>query len=361
MNVLDHTIYIVPIEPLEARYTKQWYENIPTQLCHKSETDGSKIVTIDGEQVTTDTTQGGFLDFATTNWYKSSQVIDISRRFLNKLIKPGDVFLVTDAWNPVITAIRYMSELLDVPVEIHGIWHAGAYDPTDILGMKMSKPWPWHQERAYFYACDYNYFATNFHANMFKTNLGIPPEHHSRIVVCGQPHEQLVQEIQGVYVGGLGRKNQIIWPHRFNSDKQPDIAEDLSEQMTNVGWYFSQKERLGKLAYYQELSLSKILFSCSLHENLGISVMEGCVYGVIPVLPDRASYSEMYLPEFLYPSEWTSSYENYLTHRTDLINFINRRLDYLSDYHELVQTQKQILLDKYLNANVMYDKLLKRS
>ena len=23
------TIYIVPIEPIDSRYTKQWYENIP--------------------------------------------------------------------------------------------------------------------------------------------------------------------------------------------------------------------------------------------------------------------------------------------------------------------------------------------
>jgi hypothetical protein len=32
-----------------------------------------------------------------------------------------------------------MSDLLDIPVEIHGIWHAGAYDHTDIFGYKMTK------------------------------------------------------------------------------------------------------------------------------------------------------------------------------------------------------------------------------
>ena len=188
-------IYVVPIEPIDHRYTQQWYENIPHQLVVKSGDDGSNIHTIDGDTLLSDTTQGGFLDFADTNWYKSSQIIKISQMFSNKLIKSGDIFLVTDAWNPVIIAIRYMSELLHVPVEIHGIWHAGAYDPTDILGLKMTKPWPWHQERAFFHACDYNYFATEFHANLFKTNLNIPTEYHNKIIISGQPHEMLTDQV----------------------------------------------------------------------------------------------------------------------------------------------------------------------
>jgi len=85
------------------------------------------------------------------------------------------------------------------------------------------------------------------------------------------------------------------------------------------------------------------------------------LFDCIPVLPNRASYAEMYLPEFLYPSEWTSSWENYLVHRQDLIRFINHRVELYEDYLPLLEQQKTILKDKYLNANVMYDKLLKRS
>lgn len=361
MNTLNHTIWIVPIEPYENRYSKQWYENIPSRIIQRGDLDGSQVLTMHVEPISSSTTQGGFLDFATTNAFKASQIMLISDYFYNGRIKAGDVFLITDAWNPVITAIRYMSDLLNIPVEIHGIWHAGAYDPTDILGMKMQKPWPWHQERAFFHACDYNYFATNFHANMFKTNLEIPEQYHSKIIVAGQPHELILQETEAHYTGS--NLHQIIWPHRINPDKQPEIAEDLAQQMTNIQWIFTQKENppLGKYNYYTVLNQSKILFSCSLHENLGISVMEGCLFGVVPILPNRASYAEMYMPEFLYPSEWTSSYENYLTHRTDLLKFINRRLDYLDDYVELLKPQVEILKDKYLNGNIMYDKLLKRS
>jgi hypothetical protein len=101
-----------------------------------------------------------------------------------------------------------------------------------------------------------------------------------------------------------------------------------------------------------------IIFSCALHENLGISVMEGTLTGVIPVVPNRASYQEMYMDEFLYPSEWTSSYNNYLSNRDLLIEFIQDRITNRTKYLPALQRQQKILIDHYMNANVMFDKIL---
>ncbi|HEY4798711.1 MAG TPA: hypothetical protein VII99_06495, partial [Bacteroidia bacterium] len=164
-----NNIWIVALEPIDQRYTKQWYDNIPELLTVQG---NYTVSTIDGlSTVHNKTTKGAFLDFAATNTWKAEQVKVIAHYFENDCIKPGDKFLVTDAWHFGIIAIRYMSELLGIPVEIHSIWHAGAYDPTDILGMKMSKPWPWSFEQSVFHASDYNYFATNFHRDMFLNNL----------------------------------------------------------------------------------------------------------------------------------------------------------------------------------------------
>ena len=345
-------IYIVPIEPIDQRYTLQWYSNIPKMLKAR----GLESHTIAGEEIDQGTTTGAFLDFGATNAYKASQVQRISKLFTEGAIKPGDKFLVTDAWNFAITAIRYMSDLLNIPVEIHGIWHAGAYDPTDILGMKMSKPWPWHQETAWFHACDYNYFATNFHANMFVKNLDINPSYKSKVIVSGQPHEIMVQTLK--HFSGRQKTNCVVWPHRYNADKQPEIAEDLKKVMApDTAWIITQKLNLNKANYYNTLAESAVLFSCSLHENLGISVMEAVLLGTIPILPDRCSYSEMYLPEFLYPSAWTEHFVGFLNHKAELIDFIHDRVHNPSKYAAALEQQKQILLDKYLNANVMYDNL----
>lgn len=350
------TLYIVPIEPIDQRYTKQWYTNIP-KLFANHVLDKAKeewqIVTIDGIQTEAGTTAGAFLDFAVTNIYKASQTETIARKFAAGEIQAGDKFLITDAWNPVVTSIKYMSELLNIPVEIHGIWHAGAYDPTDILGMKMGKDWSSNQERAWYHACDYNYYATNFHKNMFIENLAIDYTKADKAYRSGQPHDAVIENL--LSYNDQEKHPVVMWPHRYNSDKQPDIAEDLN---TFFNMNITQKQNLSKTAYYREMGKAAIIFSCALHENLGISVMEGTLTGAIPVVPNRASYQEMYMDEFLYPSEWTSSYNNYLSNRDLLIEFIQDRITNRAKYLPALQKQQKILIDNYMNANIMFDKIL---
>ena len=349
------TLYIVPIEPIDQRYTKQWYENIPKLIGDRIAAKGTEpweVVTIDGKQPKMGTTTGAFLDFGVTNIYKASQVERIASLFSHGNVKPGDKFLVTDAWNFAITAIRYMSDLMDIPVEIHGIWHAGAYDPTDILGYKMVKPWPHHQERAWFYACDWNYFATDFHKDMFLRNLEITRDFHFKAIRSGQPHEPIIKQLSAYQ--NQEKHDVVMWPHRYNADKQPEIAEDLS---TDFNILITQKLKLNKEEYYETMGGAAAIFSCALHENLGISVMEATLAGAIPIIPERASYSEMYLDCFKYPSEWTTA-EGYGKHRAELVAFIRDRVKNRHMYLTDLKEQQNILIENYLNANIMIDKIL---
>jgi hypothetical protein len=348
-------LFIVPIEPIDQRYTAQWYVNIPKILndeIQKRGILGVNVITIDGEQNSSGTTPGAFLDFAATNSYKASQIVKISELFQQGKVSKGDKFLVTDAWNFAITAIRYMSELLDVPVEIHSIWHAGCYDPSDILGMKMSNNWASNQERSWYYASDFNYFATNFHLQMFLKNLAVLPE---RAILSGQPHNLIIDEVESYNT--RKKTNLVIFPHRLSSDKQPDIAHDLYKSLDSL-MLVTQPFNLEKSKYYELLGRSKAVFSCALHENLGISVMEGVLAGAIPIVPDRCSYSEMYLPVFKYPSEWTSSYENYQLYKHELIKFIDFKVTQYHSFSIDLFKQRKILVDLYLKANRMVDCLL---
>ena len=351
-------IFIVPIEPIDQRYTKQWYDNIPKLLRDVIADQGSdtKVITIDGKQTSSGTTAGAFLDFAATNIYKANQVEAISFLFQNGGVRSGDRFLVTDAWNFNITAIRYMSELLDIPVEIHCIWHAGSYDPSDILGMKMNKDWSIPQELAWFKASDFSYFATQFHADMFKKRFSLY-DTDKRIIVSGQPHEYLIPEL--VFVNSTTRDPIILFPHRLNSDKQPEIARDLAKHMWEKNFLFTQDLKLSKNYYYDLLGRSQAVFSCALHENLGISVMEGVLAGAIPIVPDRCSYSEMYLSVFKYPSEWTSSVENYSMFKLLLKQFIEHRINNRDAYLPYLEEQKTILIKKYMNADKMIYNLVR--
>ena len=78
-----NTIYIIPIEPIDQRYTKQWYDNIPSLLEKKIAEHSLEycVETIDGVTVEDKTTSGAFLDFGKTNEYKASQTVQVSELF----------------------------------------------------------------------------------------------------------------------------------------------------------------------------------------------------------------------------------------------------------------------------------------
>jgi hypothetical protein len=355
------TIFVVPLECLEQRYTKQWFEAIPAILraeCARRGLDEA-IETIEGEEVADRTSEGAFLDFSATNVYKGTQVAAIARLFSQGRVTAGDKFLVTDAWNFAITAIRYMSELMDVPVEVHSVWHAGSYDPTDILGIKMNKTWSLDQERAWFYASDANYFGTEFHRRMFLERLGIPAEHHDRAIRSGQPHVQAVDAGQA-YFDRQDRGKTVVFPHRLNADKQPAIFRDL---IRHLPWDWecvvTQDHRLSKGELYELFGRSLLVFSCALHENLGIGVMEGLVCGCVPAVPDRASYREMYDPEFRYPSEWTADWASYGQHRGKLVEFLVGLMERSDEIrHSRLIAQKQAIEAGYMYPTAMLNRVL---
>lgn len=355
------TIWVVALEPIEQRYTKQWYTDIPNVLAIdiSKRNLNWKVMTIPGEKVSGTTTKGAFLNFGETNFYKGTQVANISHQFSEGRIKPGDKFLVTDFWHFGITAIRYMSELLDIPVEIHSIAHAGQYDPTDILGLKMSKGWPALQEKAWFYASDYFYFGTEFHRQLFLKNLKIPKKDHKKAIRTGQPYRAVAQ-LCTVNFDYEKRDDVVVFTHRLNEDKQPDIFEDLVEHLPDEwGYVITQKNNYSKEEYYSALAQSKIVFSCALHENLGIGMMEGVLNGCIPVVPTRACYDEIYQDVFKYPSEWTKDWKSYLKHRKKLVKFMVKLMKKYQEIHDdALVKQSETIINDYMYPEKMIEKLL---
>ena len=124
-------VFIVDLEAVETRYTGQWKAHVPN-LLRKA---GHNVQIISGPMdIPSATTPGAFLNFGGTNIYKASQVEQMGRLFCNGAVHPGDHFIFTDAWHPGIINLKYMSDLLNIPVTTHGLWHAGSYDPQDFLG-----------------------------------------------------------------------------------------------------------------------------------------------------------------------------------------------------------------------------------
>lgn len=360
-------IYIMALEPLETRYTGQWYEGFPRLIREEAEARNAdvEVINVGGEQVSFEPTPGAFLDFGGTNIWKNTQINELARAFATGEVRAGDKVVFTDAWHTGILQVRYMSELLGIPVEIHSMWHAGSYDPQDFLGRLIKdKTWTFETERAMFHASTYNYFATEFHRDLFIRVLftihrGSPFETHSALKKCiisGQPHNVLIEKLTPFR--GLDKKRMVLFPHRVAPEKQVDIFRDLATHMPDTEFVVCQDRKLTKDEYHTLLGESMVIFSANLQETLGISAMEGVLVGAYPFLPNRLSYTEMYRDEFLYPSEWTESFAAYEANRDKVISRLTSMLDNHSAHSPLISDQEQILRDRYLRPGPMLDLLL---
>jgi hypothetical protein len=359
------TVFIVDLEAVETRYTGEWKRHVPN-LLRKA---GHNVQIISGPtDIPTATTPGAFLNFGGTNIYKSAQVEQMGRLFCSGSVKPGDHFIFTDAWHPGVINLKYMSELLGIPVTIHGLWHAGSYDPQDFLGRLVgNKPWVRHAEKSFFHAFDHNYFATQFHIEMFFVNLlnDYPTENPwfeddladlragnllaDKIIRTGWPMEYM-QDTLTMYKN-MPKRDLILFPHRIAPEKQVEIFRDLADHLPQYEFVVCQDQQLTKNEYHNLLGEAKMVFSANLQETLGISCYEGAVVDAIPLVPDRLSYTEMYYDTFKYTSKWTEDFNSYTVYRPDLCRKIIELMDNYNSMIPSVKKQTKDLHDNFFSAN----------
>ena len=344
------TTYIVDIEAVDTRYTKQWKEYLPRQLQRAT---NEEVVVISGGETPQATTPGAFLNFGGTNVYKRKQLEQIGEMFCEGKVKDGDYFLYTDAWNPTVIQLRYMAELLGVDVRIGGLWHAGSYDPQDFLGRLIGdKPWVRNAERSMYECYDDNFFATDFHIDLFEESFREITVEHEPVRV-GWPMEYLRDSL--VPYSGMDKRDIILFPHRIAPEKQVDIFRDLAEQLPEYEFVVCQERELTKNEYHNLLGEAKLVFSANLQETLGISWYEGALVNAIPMVPDRLSYTEMAVPEFKYPSKWTEDWGSYIKYRGELVNKIRDYMKNYDDYLVSLDKQRTKLNKEFFSGAALYD------
>jgi len=72
------TIYIVDLEAVDTRYTKEWKTFLPKQL---KKTTNSEVITINGGDTPQATTPGAIFKLGGTNVYKANQMQQIGKLF----------------------------------------------------------------------------------------------------------------------------------------------------------------------------------------------------------------------------------------------------------------------------------------
>ena len=283
-------IFLVDIESVPTRYTCEWKTHVP-ELLKKS---GFDVVVVEGDlNIPEATTPGAFLNFGGTNMYKAKQLHSLSYMFTRGHIQPGDHIIFTDAWHPGIINVKYMSELLNIPVVTHGLWHAGSYDPNDFLGRLVAdKPWIRHAEQSFYWAFDNNWLATEAHYNLMNETYDICET--MTFHRTGWPMEYTKDLIAPKM--WAKKDNVIVFPHRIAPEKRLDLFQELASRPELAHYQFcvAMEMNLTKTEYHNLLQRSKFAVSFADQETLGISMYESACAGACPIVPNRLSYTEMY-------------------------------------------------------------------
>ena len=367
---MKSTIWIFSLEPISTRYTEQWHSHVPLLLKNKLG-DRFNVVQVDGIQKNSQLTPGAFLNFSDTNYWKSAQMCAFLEQHNQGKTSPNDHFIFTDAWNPTVIQLKYMSDLLGFNWTLHGLWHAGSYDPQDFLGRLVGdKPWVRNAEKSFYHAFDHNYFATDFHIHMFYENLiQADPDRrqtmyktviedtvfNNKVVRTGWPMEYMEDTL--TMYKNMPKRDLILFPHRIAPEKQVEIFRDLKEHLPQYEFVVCQDQQLTKNEYHNLLGEAKMVFSANLQETLGISWYEGALVDAVPMVPDRLSYSEMALDTFKYPSKWTESFDTYTVYRPDICKTI---IEHMENYRTRIPSlnkQVDILKENFFSCNKLLEML----
>ena len=330
-------LWYLPLETIEMRYTSM--QDDVTQKAFKD--GGIDFTTIYGTPLTKTIDTGAFLDANSTNYYKFSQLQKVARLFQRKEIKPGDMFYISDLWFPGIEAIKYMAFFNKVePVYVFGILHAGSFTPTDYVNQL--KYWARDLELSWIKYADGIFLGSEQGRQDIIKTFNIEYPELEKLHVTGLAFD--TTRLEKYKIKWEEKEDIIIFPHRLDREKQPDLMKTISKFFPECEVIFTHEHKFSKDEYYKKLAKSKIMFSASLQENFGYSALEAITLGVNPILPiNNTDYKYIYPKEVLYTSmeEAVEKIRYYLKHQIDLTDIahfyngsINRQVEIMKMFME---------------------------
>ncbi|HET6351863.1 MAG TPA: DUF3524 domain-containing protein [Coriobacteriia bacterium] len=127
-----------------------------------------------------------------------------------------------------------------------------------------------------------------------------------------------------------GERCRIVWPHRWEHDKNPEeffdavtklAGEGLDFEVVVAGQSFAEtretmreaaaalgdrlvhcEEPADRAAYAELLASADVAVSTAINEFFGLAMMEACYAGATPLVPDRLAYPELYPAQYRYAS-----------------------------------------------------------
>lgn len=325
-------VYLLPIEPYKERYSSWWFDHIPLKFKQRN----IECIVIEGKQLTDKVETGTVLDAGGTNYYKATQLQEISSLFQAGKIKPYDSFLICDLWFPGIEMLPYMAELYNTPINIWGVWHAGSITNYDFV--EPMNQWAQYFEMGWINMCSGVFVGSDYSKNSLISRLGAKifvgtEEEGKKLLDKIHPYGMPLNwdDIHTVREININQslENIIVFPHRPDFEKNPTLFFDVIETLSYVwddfeNWKFvfctskekyqskslitnarlsflsknflnvEIQENLSREDYYNLLDKSKIVVSTTREENFGYCAVEAAAFACSVVCPKDFSHIEIF-------------------------------------------------------------------
>lgn len=261
----------------------------PEDICVESPTEAKVIK------------NGEFLDTFDTIAFKQTQIGIVSGMFSRGEIRDGDTFFVPDIFYPGIEAIKYMSELSGIKVNIASFNHAGRADQDDFV--QRLNPWADSQEQAWHDLADLVFVGSEYQARRVREKF-----HPKELVVSGAVWDKgwMDEKCEGI---DRTKEDYIIFPHRPCKEKRFDFFIDIARKnpslrfvITSCGNSRLRKEDLPdnvdyrsgltKRQYFEVFARAKGYLTTAYQETFGYTVQEAIYFGCQIVCPEYACYPE---------------------------------------------------------------------
>ncbi len=333
-------VIYLPIEPYPNRYTEDWITEFEDAFnCHPYFEECHVVL---GERLTNEITTGQVLDAEGTNYWKSSQLMNLIKLFQFGYIQDGDKIFVADLWFPGLEMIPYICKMKMINVEVYGVFHAGTYDSYDFTCKYGMGYFGEYSERSWLSIATKIFVGSEYHKELIcqTRRLGFG-ELEKKVVVTGLPINldglkgirQKADYYKAIRTGACHKKNRILFSHRIDPEKNLegflkvclqlatkrteelefvicsprkveqriiDTIIGLNDLIQKYGSRIILIESPSREEYFKTVLSCNIIFSSAYQETFGYAVLEGVALGLTPIIPNRLSYATMYPRTFRY-------------------------------------------------------------
>lgn len=284
-------IWVFPLEPIDTRYTKQWYgwfKEVMKDL-------GVNFEYVDGDRVKSNLEKKFFLDPISTHVYKFSQLTKFFKLLSKGEVKRGDICFFFDLWFDGLESLQYLRKMADFDLKIAGVLHAGSYDPWDLLHQKGLEYYFEELENSWLKFIDKIFVASNWHKELLTMRRKVDED---KIIVSGLPVD--VEGMREFY--SKEREDYFVFTGRLSIEKGIDVIDKLLKQGLPI--IKCLEKGYAKKEYYKVLSKARGVIAPSRQETFGYGVVEGMALDITPIVPDKLSFVDYVPRQWRYRDEF---------------------------------------------------------